>query len=96
MPFMSDSTLNRRRAALCRLSRPNRVTHSKQRGARTLNPLIDELRKAGAFNEVKAKQLRSWADIRNAAAHGNFDAFGRVDVEQMIAGINNFLGDYLK
>ena len=34
MPFMSDSTLNRRRAALCRLSRPNKVTHSKQRGAR--------------------------------------------------------------
>jgi hypothetical protein len=63
---------------------------------KTLNPLIDELRKAGAFNELKAKQLRSWADIRNAAAHGSFDAFGRADVEQMISGINNFLADYLK
>jgi hypothetical protein len=63
---------------------------------KTLNRLIDELKKAGAFNELKAKQLRSWADIRNAAAQGEFSAFGKADVEQMIYGINNFLADYLK
>jgi hypothetical protein len=63
---------------------------------KTLNPLIDELKKAGAFNELKAKQLRSWAGVRNAAAHGEFSAFGKADVEQMISGINNFLADYLK
>ena len=63
---------------------------------KTLNPLIDDLKKAGVFNEAKAKQLRAWADIRNHAAHGEFDQFDRGDVEQMISGINNFLGDYLK
>ena len=31
---------------------------------------IDELKKANIFNEAKAKQLRSWAEIRNHAAHG--------------------------
>jgi hypothetical protein len=36
----------------------------------TLNPLIDDLKKAGAFNELKAKQLRVWAAIRNkGSAH---------------------------
>lgn len=63
---------------------------------RTLNSLIDELKKAEVFNELKAKQLRSWADIRNAAAHGPFSDFGKADVAQMISGINNFLADYLK
>lgn len=60
-----------------------------------LNALIDDLKSAGLFNELKAKQLRAWADIRNAAAHGQFDDFTRSDVEQMFAGIQNFLADYM-
>jgi len=60
-----------------------------------MNRLIDELKKAGVFNELKAKQLRAWADIRNKAAHGEFSEFNRSDVETMISGINNFLADYL-
>jgi hypothetical protein len=62
---------------------------------KTLNPLIDDLKKAGVFNELKAKQLQTWAHIRNKAAHGEFDQFKRSDVEQMIQGITRFLGDYL-
>jgi hypothetical protein len=63
---------------------------------KTLTPLIDDLKKAGVFNEAKAKQLRAWADIRNLAAHGEFDQFKRTDVEAMLSGINNFLADHLK
>jgi uncharacterized protein YutE (UPF0331/DUF86 family) len=63
---------------------------------RALNSLIDELKKAEVFNELKAKQLRSWADIRNAAAHGHFGDFSKADVAQMISGINNFLADCLR
>ena len=61
----------------------------------TLNPLIDEMKKAAVFNELKAKQLRFWADIRNAAAHGEFDKFSRSEVEQMIEGVKNFLATYM-
>lgn len=60
-----------------------------------LNALIDELKRATLFNEPKAKQLRAWADIRNAAAHGEFDKFSRSDVEQMIEGVKNFLATYM-
>lgn len=62
---------------------------------KTLNPLIDDLKQANVYSELKAKQLRAWADIRNAAAHGQFDDFSRSDVEQMLAGIQHFLADYL-
>lgn len=62
---------------------------------KTLNPMIDDLKKAGLFNELKAKQLRAWADIRNKAAHGEFGQFVRHDVEQMIAGVEAFLSDHL-
>ena len=57
--------------------------------------LIDELKAAGLYNELKAKQLRAWADIRNAAAHGRFEDFERHQVEAMISGIQSFLADHL-
>ncbi len=60
-----------------------------------MNSLITELKKAGVFNELKAKQLRAWVDIRNKAAHGGFSEFNRNDVEIMIESINNFLADFL-
>lgn len=60
-----------------------------------MNTLIDDLKKAGLFNEAKAKQLRAWAGIRNHAAHGQFDEFTREDVDLMLKGIRNFLGDYM-
>lgn len=58
-----------------------------------LNRLIDDLKKAGTINELKAKHLKAWADIRNKAAHGQFDQFTRYDVELMISGVSNFLAN---
>lgn len=63
---------------------------------KTMNPLIDDLKEAGVFNEIFAKQLRAWADIRNAAAHGMFEEFTKDQVASMIAGINQFLVDYMQ
>jgi hypothetical protein len=60
-----------------------------------MNRLIDDLKKANVFNELKAKQLRAWADIRNKAAHGEFSEFSRNDVEVMLEGVSNFLANYI-
>ena len=61
-----------------------------------MNPLIDDLKEAGVFNEIYAKQLRAWADIRNAAAHGQFEEFTKEQVALMIEGINQFLFNYMQ
>ena len=60
-----------------------------------MNGLIDALKKGGAFNEARAKQLRAWAAVRNHAAHGEFDEFSRSDVEQMVQGVSAFLASRL-
>jgi hypothetical protein len=60
-----------------------------------LNGLIDALKKADIFNELTAKQLRAWADIRNKAAHGEFDKFKKNDVDLMLKGVGSFLANYL-
>jgi hypothetical protein len=93
---LAGAVLEKALRTLCNEQQPPVSIVNAKGEPKTLSPLIDELKKAGAFNELKAKQLRSWADIRNAAAHGDFSAFGKADVEQMISGINNFLADYLK
>ncbi|ACK73947.1 conserved hypothetical protein (plasmid) [Gloeothece citriformis PCC 7424] len=92
---LAGAVLEKELRMLCSKQTPPISTVNSKGDKLTLNPLIDELKKAGLFNELKAKQLRAWADIRNKAAHGEFDQFNRSDVEVMIKGINEFLANYL-
>lgn len=75
---------------LCQRQSPSIPIKNKK-----MNTMIEDLKKAGLYNELKAKHLRAWAGVRNAAAHGQFDEFDRNDVEQMLAGVQQFLTDYL-
>jgi hypothetical protein len=93
---LSGAVLEKALRTLCDRQQPRIPLLNAKGENKTLNPLIDDLKKAGAFNELKAKQLRAWADIRNKAAHGDFAQFTKGDVEQMLAGITNFLADYLQ
>ena len=93
---LSGAVLEKALRKLCDQQQPPISVVTSGGEHKTLNPLIDDLKKAGLFNELKAKQLRAWADIRNKAAHGDFDHFNRGDVDQMIKGVSNFLADYLK
>ncbi|WP_192454452.1 HEPN domain-containing protein [Acinetobacter oleivorans] len=59
-----------------------------------LNRLNDDLAKAGIYNTLQQKQILALADIRNNAAHGDYDEFTREDVERMISDIERFLLTY--
>ncbi|WP_224972118.1 HEPN domain-containing protein [Acinetobacter oleivorans] len=59
-----------------------------------LNRLNDDLAKAGVYNTLQQKQILALADIRNNAAHGDYDEFTREDVERMISDIERFLLTY--
>jgi hypothetical protein len=93
---LAGAVLGNALKTLCDQQQPPIATADANGAPKTLNPLIDDLKARGVFNELKAKQLRSWADARNKAAHGQFDQFKKSDVEPMIQGINGFLADYLK
>jgi len=92
---LAGAVLEKGLRTLCDNQQPPVPVVTLKGDPKTLNPLIDDLKKSGLFNELRAKQLRAWADIRNKAAHGEFDQFARTDVKQMIHGINNFLADHL-
>lgn len=90
---LAGAVLEKTLRDLCKRQNPSIPTTKDNGTPKGMSSMIDDLRKVGLYNELKAKQLRSWADIRNSAAHGQFDEFRRTDVEQMLNGIKEFLGD---
>ena len=93
---LAGAVLEKNLRTLCVKNSPP-ISITKPGGKKkTLNPLIDDLKAASVFNEIYAKQLRAWADVRNAAAHGRFEEFTKEQVGAMIAGINQFLLDYMQ
>ena len=56
-----------------------------------LTHLNDELAKAGVYNKLQQKQITALADIRNNAAHGDYDQFTKEDVIRMIQDIERFI-----
>ena len=92
---LAGAVLEKTLRTLCAQQSPP-VEITKPDGSnKMLASLIDDLKKAGLYNEARAKQLRTWAAIRNHAAHGEFDQFTRQDVELMLTGITNFLAEHL-
>jgi len=80
--------------SICQSVEPPEPTESK--GKRLMmSALIDSLKKRGVYNELTAKQLRAFSDIRNAAAHGDFDAFDPDQVSNMVKGVGSFLAIHL-
>jgi len=92
---LAGAVLEKSLRTLCDKQSPSISTVNNNGKPLTLTPLIDVLKKNNVFNELTAKQLRAWADIRNSAAHGQFDEFNRSQVDLMIQGINNFLANHM-
>ena len=62
----------------------------------TLDPLNIALAKKGMYNALVQKQITSWANLRNDAAHGHFDKYDSAQVQQMLLFVQKFCADYLR
>ena len=92
---LCGAVLENRLRSYCDNHQPPIPTQKANGDYKTLGPLIAELDKAKAFDKQTRNMLRSWADIRNSAAHGKFDEFTREQVELMLMGVNQFLANEL-
>jgi len=90
---LAGAVLEKALRDLCNRLAPPIPTVKHNGSPKGMMSIIDDLKKAGAYSESKAKKLRSWADTRNSAAHGKFDECNRLDVEQMLRGIKGFLAE---
>lgn len=62
----------------------------------TIDPLNVALVKKGVYNALVQKQITSWANLRNDAAHGHFDKYDSAQVQQMLLFVQDFCVKYLK
>ena len=70
------------------------LNNSIELDRKKLTHLNDELAKVGFYNKLQQKQITALADIRNNAAHGDYDQFTQKHVERMIEDIERFLLTY--
>lgn len=92
---LAGAVLEKALRGLCQKCNPPIPIFKNTNEPLQLNALIDALKRADMFNELTAKQLRAWADIRNKAAHGEFDKFEKNDVDLMLKGVGSFMANYL-
>ena len=62
----------------------------------TIDPLNVELAKKGVYNALVQKQITSWANLRNDAAHGHFAKYDSAQVQQMLLFVQDFCANHLK
>lgn len=62
----------------------------------TIDPLNSALSKVDVYGALVQKQVTSWANLRNDAAHGNFDKYDTTQVKHMLLFVQKFCADYLK
>ena len=60
-----------------------------------LDKMNVDLQKAGIYNMAKQKQITAWADLRNKAAHGEWEEYSQEDVKDFVSGVQRFVADYL-
>jgi hypothetical protein len=56
-----------------------------------LDSMNTELAKAGVYNKLTQKRITAIADVRNSAAHGQWDQFEERDVKEAVEWIRNFM-----
>lgn len=61
----------------------------------TIEPLNTALAKAGVYNKLVQKQIMSWADLRNNAAHGHYGKYDKGQVEMMLLFTQDFCSRHL-
>ncbi len=78
--------------ALKRLARASGISDVEDKKTSQIN---QELRSANAYNKTQWRQITTWLDYGNDAAHGNFETYTETEVQNMIDGIESFLATYL-
>ena len=55
------------------------------------NMMNQELGKAEVYNKLDQKNVTAWQDLRNKAAHGNYDQYTEDQVKNMLLSVREFL-----
>ena len=82
--------------SLKKLAIQNGLSIKKAGGAlKTIEPLNQELYKDEVYNKLVQKQVTSWGELRNNAAHGDYDKYDAEQVRMMLLFVQKFCSEHL-
>ena len=82
--------------SLRKIAEASGISVTNQNGkAFTIDPLNIEVSKQGIYGPLVQKQVTSWANLRNDAAHGHFNKYDESQVKHMLLFVQKFCADYL-
>ena len=82
--------------ALRKLSEAQGISATKANGKPlAMDAMNVQLSKAGAYNALVKKQITSWSNLRNDAAHGRYGEYDVGQVKQMMLFVQKFCADYM-
>jgi len=62
----------------------------------TIDPMNVNLAKAAVYQPLTKKQITSWADLRNNAAHGNYSNYTNAEVKEMLLFVQRFSAEFIQ
>ena len=82
---------------LRKLAIDNNIATTNEKGKLlTMEPMNIELARKEVYNQLIKKQITSWADLRNNAAHGHYDQYDAKQVNLMQQFVQTFTADYIR
>ena len=80
---------------LRQLCQKNSIPITNTKGGKAVpvkaNQLNQDLVKAGQYNKLEMKNVIAWLDLRNKAAHGEYDKYDESQVKGMLQGVMGFI-----
>lgn len=76
---------------LRRLCNSNSIDVNDAGKPKRADKLNADLAKASVYNKLDHKAVTSWLDLRNKAAHAEYDTYNAEQVRLMLAGVREFL-----
>jgi len=77
---------------LRKIAKNNEITIKSREDTGSLN---NKLADKAIYNQIIRKRINVWNDIRNNADHGKFSEYTLDLVKEMIAGVRDFLAQYI-
>lgn len=83
--------------SLRRIARKEEIPTTEEDGkSKKAAFLNEELKRKDFYNQTVWRQVSTWLDLGNDAAHGHFDKYDYEQVRLFYEGLNNFIASYFK
>ncbi len=93
--YSADGVLEAHLRNLCVRNQVPTLVGTKQGDRpKKADQMNNDLASCDAYGKLDQKNVTAWLDLRNKAAHGEYDEYNKEQVQLMLMGARGFIGRY--